>query len=166
MISKRLKIILVLTFSTLHFSNFERFSCLPCRRSLCQRCRFLSSGIVMEVVAVWREAGSDIVVEGKALHAVDGDPSVRSKRNFTVIFHRISDIADVCINSTPKLILSRYLCLRMRWSCHDRDFWKRINVESESVQSQSLQLLLPSAASMATWSFACKRWKRQRMVLT
>ena len=55
----------------------------------------------MEVVAFWREAGSDIVVEGKALHAVDGDPSVRSKRNFTVIFQRISDIVDVCIFVLP-----------------------------------------------------------------
>ena len=57
---------------------------------------------MMEVVAFWREAGSDIVVEGKALHAVDGDPSVRSKRNFTVIFQRISDIVDVCILFYPQ----------------------------------------------------------------
>ena len=63
---------------------------------------FLSSGVVMEVVAFWREAGSDIVVEGKALHAVDGDPSVRSKRNFTVVFQRISDIVDVCICFYPQ----------------------------------------------------------------
>ena len=60
---------------------------------------------MIEVVVVWREAGSDIVVEGKALHAVDGDPSVRSKRHFTVIFQRISDSVDVCVFVYPQVDL-------------------------------------------------------------
>ena len=66
---------------------------------------------MIEVISFWQEAavGSEIVVEGNALHAVDGDPSVRSKREFTRSFHPISEVADVCVFFYPRADLIEVL---------------------------------------------------------
>ena len=58
---------------------------------------FMTSGEVLEVVGFYQHTDGEIAILGKALHAVNGDCSVRSKVAFTWMFVKSKDVADVCI---------------------------------------------------------------------
>ena len=62
---------------------------------------FLHNGIVLEAIAFLQFKGGDVVVQGKALHAVTGSPTTRSTSMFDVMFCATEDIADVCIYFSP-----------------------------------------------------------------
>ena len=62
---------------------------------------FLHTGIVLEAAAFMQFQKGDVVIQGKALHAIDGEPTTRSTIMFENMFCVTDDIADVCIYFSP-----------------------------------------------------------------
>ena len=62
---------------------------------------FLKSGVVLQVIAFFQYGEDEFVIHGNALRAVQGQCNVRSLADFTVMFVKTHDVADVCIFFSP-----------------------------------------------------------------
>ena len=58
---------------------------------------FLKSGVVLQVSVFFQYGDGDFAIQGKALHAVEGQCDIRSLVEFTDMFAKPHDIADACI---------------------------------------------------------------------